>query len=162
MLDDTWNVRVQYLALGTYTLDYKFKSTYDRIMFFITYDVIGVFAPFFTSLYFYIRIYLGLKAIYRGTLYQEDARPARVLWFSLIQGLCFGPETFVNIFNHLIRTSYAPEWIGVTMTLFHRSWGFLNMLVYWFMGPNSNYAKGDDQLAIDDEGEEEDYYTQAQ
>ena len=101
-------------------------------MFFLSYVTMGVVLPIMLTMYCYIKVFLRFKRMHQGTLYEKNIKATRVLWFSSIQVICFLPGLVLDIVAALNDKNYSGEIFLVTIFL-RRCWGFLNLLVYWFL-----------------------------
>jgi len=56
-----------------------------------------------------------------------------VMWYVVIQGVCFGTGAMVDLISMALQLDKPPFFMQFIASTFRRSWGFLNLVVYWFL-----------------------------
>jgi len=102
-------------------------------MYFLTFDIIGTLAPIIITFSLYFQVYKVLRIEDDGEMRNKAlSNPRRVLNYSFIQFICFFPGILADgVF--MFQGKIAPFEIAVIISITRRSWGFLNLLAYWFL-----------------------------
>jgi len=146
-----FGIHTIYRAGGSISIRYPLKGLVDQILFFFFFDLVGTLIPIFITYYLYLQVYKSLKAQeeYCGEPLEEN--PKKVLWYSYIQLFCFLPGTLSDaIFMFQGRNS--PFYVSVLISVTRRSWGFLNLLAYWFL--KIAKKKEEEQSFVDNDNSE--------
>ena len=122
---------------GLFTIELPSDSVQDRVLYYLTIDFLGVIVPILVTFYCYLRTFLRFRSAYHNSLYRYDSRMSRAFLFSLIQMLCFAPGIVMDVV-WLSKNIETPIVAKITVETLHRSWGFLNLLVYWFLRPGED------------------------
>jgi len=127
-----FGIQTIYRAGGSISIRYPLESLANQILFFIFFDLVGTLIPIFITYYLYLQVYKSLKTQeeYSGEPLEEN--PKKVLWYSYIQLFCFVPGTLSDAF-FMFQGRNAPFGVSVFISVTRRSWGFLNLLAYWFL-----------------------------
>jgi uncharacterized membrane protein (DUF485 family) len=110
------------------------SQLYDSIMYLVVFDGIGGLLPIMVTLYCYYKVYCTLRD--DDFPRELQVRASRVFWYSFVQIICFVPEILADIICSVTNNNY-PFGVGAIITFLYRSWGFLNLLIYWFLLPRA-------------------------
>jgi len=107
---------------------YPIGDLFDQIAYFILFEVIGTFLPIAMTLTLYLRVYNYIKKT------TEAVRPNyQFLWYVAIQIFCFVPSSIIDGVFMFLQYERAPFEYELIESVCHRSWGFLNLLAYWYL-----------------------------
>jgi len=146
-----WGIEVLYVSPGLYKVVHPLVGIVDRLCFAVFYHGVGGLTPVVITAYCYYKVYENLKEIHIYSSFQ--AKPARVLWYAVIQVICFAPEMLIDLYYLALGEVPAPN-ASVVMYVLKRLWPVLNLLAYWFVmdvtGPikttNDDDEEDDDKI----------------
>ena len=146
-LKQFWGIETIFHEGGVVSIRYPLHGLANQIMYYLIYDIIGTLVPIIITYIFYFQV---CKALKKGDNYEKEAslhNPRRVLIYSFIQFICFFPGIlFYGIF--MFQGKIAPFGVAVVVSFTRRSWGFLNLLAYWFfkVGEQENNSHCDEEV----------------
>ena len=108
----------------------------NKILFFLTYDVFGRFIPLLVVLYYHIKAYKILKNVYGIT----SSSLTKFIWFGLIPVLLISPATIADVVC-LFLGIFRPFGVKLLESCLFRSWGFINLIAFWFPKHSGNARK---------------------
>jgi len=127
-----FGIQTIYRPGGSISILYPLEGLTNQLLFFTSFDLVGTLLPIFITYHFYLQVYKCLRTQEEYSAEKLEENPKRVLWYSYIQLFCFVPGTLSDaIFMFQGRT--APFTVSVFISVTRRSWGFLNLLAYWFL-----------------------------
>jgi len=109
----------------------------ERIIYLLIMNGIGCLLPVLVTMWCYYQVYCTLKEI---EYIDPAVKPTRVLWYALIQILCFFPEMIIDIIFTLLGTE-NPFAASIISYVPKRFWGVLNLLAYWFLNTANEHRK---------------------
>jgi len=122
-------------SMGITRVIYPKIGFYDRFMFATVIEIICTMSPVFITFYFYYQVHKELKEN------NVEDRGVNVMWYVVIQGVCFMPGAMVDLVSMALQVDTPHFIVQFIASTFRRSWGFLNLLVYWFL----RYTDEDDE-----------------
>jgi hypothetical protein len=108
-------------------VNYPKENLLNQIYYYLVYEVIGTMLPIALTFLFYFKVYKELK-----TISDVDSNPKSVLWYSVIQMICFLPGSLFDGF-YMFTNQEPPFWSEFSSSLCNRFWGFLNLLAYFYL-----------------------------
>jgi len=130
-----FGIEVEYLDSGKFFIktpdDFSEKITY-----LITFDVVGKLVPIIFTFFCYWSVHLILTSPYQN---DKNTVAPRVLWYSGIQLICFLPGILADLSG--LWGFKRPFQLNLLVYTLHHAWGFLNLVVYWFLRPSENKRK---------------------
>jgi len=130
-------------TMGITRVMYPKTGFFDRFMFATVIELLCTMSPVFVTFYFYYQVHKELKEN------NANGRGVNVMWYVVIQAICFGTGVMVDIVSMALQLDNPPFIVQFIASTFRRSWGFLNLMVYWFL----RYTDEDDEgkeILIDD------------
>jgi len=116
---------------GVILISYPQNNLLDQILYYLVFEVIGNILPIAITFGLYYKVYKELKIISQHSS-NIDTNPQSVLWYSVIQMFCFLPGSFLDAY-FMFTNQKDPLWSDLVSSLCNRSWGFLNLLAYWYV-----------------------------
>lgn len=118
---------------GLFSIKYPTDTLFNKIMYVLIGDVFAKLIPMIITSVCYYKVYcLAKNEKNIGYL-----SPGRIIFYPLIQIICFAPGVFADIvYIFIIPDAAHPFAVGITINTLHRCWGFLSLMAYWFVKPN--------------------------
>jgi len=126
---------------GVIRLAYPTTGILNRIMYIIVIEFLCTVAPIFVTFYFYNQVYKVLIAIEAESGEPNKSHPINVMWYVVIQIFCFGTGAVVDVVSMALQLDKPPFVIQFIASTCRRTWGFLNLLGYWYL----RYTEDDDE-----------------
>jgi len=127
-------INVTYYEPGKFSVKQPQDDLYHKLIYIGIFDIIGIFIPLLITAFCYLNVHRHLTNPYNYPSNGPKSENPRVLWYSFIQLICFLPGIIMDIVN-IWGHDYHFGWKLMVFGL-HHSWGFLNVLVYWFLRPS--------------------------
>jgi len=102
------------------------NSLSNQIMYLVVFQLLGTILPIVMTFYLYWKVYKRTKGA-------GGENSKHLLWYSAIQIFCFVPGSLLDVIYMFLNIESLPFWAIEISSLCHRSWGFLNLLAYWFL-----------------------------
>jgi len=127
-----WGIEIIYHDGGEVIIKYPIEGFSNQIMYFLIFCFLGTLVPIFINFYLYLQVSKALKAQAEDSGEKSSNNSNRVLWYSFIQFICFVPGVFTDCF-YMFQGEYPPMEVAAIVGSVRRTWGFLNLLAYWFV-----------------------------
>lgn len=124
-----WNIHAKFDEAGLISVDYGLTSAQNQTLYLIFEDLMGTLLPILITLYCYYRVFETLSSMTGSII-----NPTRVLYYSIIQMVCFMPGIIADLVFIFQQSRYNVV-CAIVVGFLHRCWGFLNLLAYWFTNP---------------------------
>jgi len=135
---------VIYLGPGAYAFKFTDPENSNQIMFYVLYDILLTIVPVLAIVYCYYQVYKTLKSLYEFAISQSQLNPRKVLLYTLIPILTFVPANIADLI-YLLPGDIYPFVVSYFISVSKRSWGFLNLLAYWYL--NFNNEKWESEIS---------------
>ena len=80
----------------------------------------------------------------KSSVHSKNRNVSQVLWYPIAQIICFLPGIIADFWYMFIakeeRYHFGP---AIIVNSLHRSWGFLNMMAYYFIRPGKKNNESD-------------------
>ena len=85
----------------------------------------------------YLRLQQVLRTTYGSMMTHIEFSPVRMYMYVAIPIICFLPWIIMDLVYIFINGPF-PFWAVAVACTLRDSWGFLNLLAYWFLGSNKD------------------------
>jgi len=150
-------LKVVHLGKGVATVTYATGNHWLRLIDWIIYDVVATLAPVIMIAFCYKKLQESLKSsfIYSPYISRNPANSARIQLYISIPIICFVPIVGLHFINIFFDNEY-PFDVTLFLATLRRTWGFLNLLAYWFFKPEKQTGPGmSNDNSLIDEAEQE-------
>jgi len=128
-----WGISVTYYEPGKFSVKQP-DSLHDKLIYIGVFDIIGKFVPILITAYCYLNVHRHLTNPFNLPIVGPKSENPRVLWYSAVQVMCFLPGIILDIVS-IGNNDIHFSWKLLVFSL-HHAWGFLNVMVYWFLRPS--------------------------
>jgi len=123
---------VKVIAIGgDVVIKMPLNNLSNQIGYFVVFLLFGTILPIVITFYFYFQVYKKIKET-------TGERSKYLLWYSAIQIFCFLPGCVFDTIYMFLNIETLPFLVILLSSICHRSWGFLNLMAYWFLRYTSN------------------------
>jgi len=130
-----FGLNVIYLGPGAYAFKFTDPENSNQTAFYLLYDILLTLLPVLIIVYCYYQVYKTLKSLYKFAIDPSQLDPRKVLLYTLIPILTFVPGNIANLV-YLLPGDIYPFAVSYFISVTKRSWGFLNLLAYWYLNFN--------------------------
>ena len=118
----------------------------QQVVYLFVFDIVGKLIPIIFTFFCYWSVHKMLTGPYEKTSDEKQPVAPRVLWYSGIQFICFLPGIMADLSG--LFGFVRPFQLNLVIYALHHAWGFLNLVVYWFLRPQNRRKQSFESFAF--------------